>query len=109
MQHTQSVQKRVKWALGMVLIAAACGVMPAGAFAKDSSAEQQRPPTPEITTRQEQDQKIEEYRINGKLYAIKITPSRGEPYLLVDHSGDGNFQMERNLRIAVPQWTLLRW
>lgn len=69
----------------------------------------QKTPAPDITTRQEQDRTLEEYRINGRLYAIKITPRQGEPYMLVDHNGDGNFQMERNIHVAVPQWTLIRW
>ncbi|WP_414500995.1 MULTISPECIES: DUF2782 domain-containing protein [unclassified Zymobacter] len=110
MQHTQSGRRFARLALGLVVTAAVPGLTTVAAHADDKpAATQAQQQTPDITTRQEKDQTIEEYRIHGKLYAIKITPSRGEPYMLVDHSGDGNFQMERNLRIAIPEWTLLRW
>lgn len=109
MQHTQSGQRFARLALGLALMTTLPGMTTVAAQADDKPAAQSQAPAPEITTRQEKDQSIEEYRIHGKLYAIKITPSRGEPYMLVDHSGDGNFQMERNLRVAIPEWTLLRW
>jgi hypothetical protein len=34
---------------------------------------------------------VEEYRVGGRLYMIKITPTSGRPYYLVDHKGDGQF------------------
>ncbi|WP_416139243.1 DUF2782 domain-containing protein [Halomonas sp. HK25] len=61
---------------------------------------------PDITIRQEEDQTIREYRINGELYAIEIRPSRGPSYYLVDHDGDGNFERQDGDRLAVPQWIL---
>ncbi|QTF93211.1 DUF2782 domain-containing protein [Halomonas sp. BM-2019] len=61
---------------------------------------------PDITIRQEEDQTIREYRVNGELYAIEIRPSRGPSYYLVDHDGDGNFERQEGDRIAVPQWIL---
>lgn len=91
--------------LGSALLPCATSVQ----ASPDTSENQQKAPSPDITTREEQDRTLEEYRINGRLYAIKITPKQGQPYFLVDRNGDGNFQMERNLHIAVPQWTLLRW
>ena len=109
MQHTQSGRRVARLALGLALMTAVPGITTVAAQANDKPAAQGQVPAPEIKTRQENDQTIEEYRIHGKLYAIKITPSHGEPYMLVDHSGDGNFQMERNLRVAIPEWTLLRW
>ncbi|MCC5882699.1 MAG: DUF2782 domain-containing protein [Halomonas sp.] len=59
---------------------------------------------PDITTRQESDRTIREYRVNGHLYAIEIRPNQGSGYFLVDHDGDGNFERQGSNGIAVPQW-----
>lgn len=67
-------------------------------------------PEPEITIRQEADRTIEEYRVNGLLYAIKVIPKVGEPYYLVDSEGDGQLdkRQERG-RLSVPSWVLFKW
>ena len=39
---------------------------------------------PQVTIRQREGATIEEYRVNGKLYKIRVIPLRGEPYILVD-------------------------
>jgi len=67
-------------------------------------------PEPEITIRQEADRTIEEYRVNGQLYAIKIIPKVGEPYYLVDSEGDGQLdkRQERG-RLLIPSWVLFKW
>jgi hypothetical protein len=67
---------------------------------------------PEVTIIRRKDAIIEEYRVNGNLYMIKITPAVGKPYYLVDRDGDG--RMESRLSqiyndILVPQWVLFRW
>lgn len=65
---------------------------------------------PEITIRQEADRTIEEYRINGQLYAIKITPKVGEPYYLVDSEGDGQLDKRHERgRLSIPSWILFKW
>lgn len=67
---------------------------------------------PEVTIIRKEDRTLEEYRINGQLYMIKVTPSRGYPYYLVDADGDGNLETRRNEldpRILVPSWVILRW
>ena len=64
---------------------------------------------PQITIRQRDGDTIEEYRINGRLYKVKVTPLRGEPYYLVDHRGDGSFvPMEGpgTPGLSVPQWVI---
>ncbi|SFX78411.1 DUF2782 domain-containing protein [Marinospirillum alkaliphilum] len=66
-------------------------------------------PEPEITIRQEGDKTIEEYRINGRLYAIKVIPARGEPYYLVDSEGDGELDRQERGRLLIPSWILFRW
>ena len=67
---------------------------------------------PEVTIIRQQDRTIEEYRVNGQLYMIKVTPSKGYPYYLVDGDGDGNLETRRNEldpRILVPSWVIFRW
>ena len=65
---------------------------------------------PQVTTRQEGDKEIAEYRINGKLYMMRVTPKGGRPYVLIDHKGDGTFSRQDNTlapNVSVPQWVLL--
>lgn len=55
---------------------------------------------------------IEEYRVGGKLYKIKVTPKVGPPYYLIDERGDGEFsRMEgpdaANMR--PPRWVLFNF
>ena len=67
---------------------------------------------PEVTIIDGGRHKIEEYRVNGRLYMIKIFPSIGPPYYLVDSDGDGEFDTQRHLRdgeMVVPRWTLFKW
>jgi uncharacterized protein DUF2782 len=64
---------------------------------------------PQVTTRQEGGQTIQEYRINGRLYMQRITPAHGRPYVLIDNRGDGTFtRMDNTLdnRVRVPQWVI---
>lgn len=67
---------------------------------------------PEITIVGEEDRTLEEYRLNGKLYMVKVTPVAGPSYYLIDQDGDG--ELETNLdgideNFAVPQWVLFSW
>jgi hypothetical protein len=64
---------------------------------------------PQITIRQREGETVEEYRLNGRLYKIKITPLRGEPYILIDHRGDGSFVPAEGPGapgLSVPQWVI---
>ncbi len=70
------------------------------------------PDEPQITIREAADTVIEEYRIGGELYMIKIIPRKGAPYFLVDSDGDGSLERrsnEREPRLLIPSWILLRW
>ena len=67
---------------------------------------------PQITIIQRQESTIEEYRVNGNLYMVKITPSVGPSYYLIDRDGDGRMESRFNGiydDIVVPQWVLFRW
>ena len=68
---------------------------------------------PEVTIRQLGDQgSVEEYRVGGMLYMIKINPTKGRAYYLVDSDGDGRLETRYNdLQdgLLIPAWVLLRW
>ncbi|MCF7200832.1 DUF2782 domain-containing protein [Pseudomonas oligotrophica] len=65
---------------------------------------------PEVTIRQEGDRTVEEYRVNGFLYAIKITPKHGKPYFLVRADGnDGNFVRSDQPDMLIPSWKIFSW
>lgn len=64
---------------------------------------------PQVTITTRGEDKVEEYRIGGRLYMIKVTPKRGgTPYYLVDNKGDGTFARQDNFDSGtrVPQWVL---
>ncbi|MCS3904219.1 hypothetical protein J2T55_002254 [Methylohalomonas lacus] len=70
------------------------------------------PIEPEVTIIQREDAEIEEYRVNGRLYMVKVKPSNGPVYYLVDRDGDGHMES----RISgikddpiVPQWVIFSW
>jgi len=67
---------------------------------------------PEITIKRRGQKTIQEYRVNGVLYMVKIVPDAGPSYYLVDSDGDGNMNVRKtdlNKTIKVPQWVLFRW
>jgi hypothetical protein len=51
---------------------------------------------------------VEEYRIGGILYMVKITPANGRPYYMIDHKGDGRFSRQDSLDSGVrpPLWVI---
>ncbi len=66
---------------------------------------------PEVTIIRRKEARIEEYRTNGILYMIKITPKRGYPYYLIDTDGDGSLETRQN-ELGSPevvQWRLFSW
>lgn len=64
---------------------------------------------PQVTIRQREGGTIEEYRVNGKLYKIRVIPTRGEPYILIDQRGDGSFVPQEGPGtpgLSIPQWVI---
>ena len=63
---------------------------------------------PQVTITRRGEDKVEEFRISGKLYMMKVTPSHGVPYYLVDHSGDGHWvrQDSKDAGLRVPMWVI---
>ncbi len=66
---------------------------------------------PEVTITTRGEEKVEEYRINGRLYMIKVMPKVGPSYYLVDTKGDGVFSRydPANKPLSVPMWVIKRW
>ena len=70
------------------------------------------PQEPEVTIIQRGQERVEEYRMNNRVYMIKVTPAKGYPYYLVDTNGDGNFDTRRtglDPKVTIPQWVLFHW
>lgn len=72
---------------------------------------QESPDEPEVTITKETEQTVEEYRANGKLYMIKVTPKHGVSYYLVDSKGDGKFVRQESLDsgFRVPRWVIFKF
>lgn len=67
---------------------------------------------PEVVITPRDDSRVKEYRVNGRLYMIEITPSKGPHYFLVDTDGDGTLESRHGgvaTGIQIPRWTLLSW
>lgn len=66
---------------------------------------------PQVTIVRNDKETREEFRMNGKLYMIKVTPVGGAPFYLVDHQGEGNFiraDMVGPLT-SPPMWVIHSW
>lgn len=65
-------------------------------------------PEPQVTIVRRGQDKVEEYRLNGKLYMMKVTPPHGRPYYLIDQLGDGSWARQEGVgtRLRVPQWVI---
>jgi hypothetical protein len=63
--------------------------------------------TSTITIKPSSQGQVEEYRSNGKLYMLKVTPKVGKPYYLIDPTGEGRFnRMETLPGLQPPQWVI---
>lgn len=66
---------------------------------------------PQVTITHKGQNRIEEFRIHGHLFMIKVTPSHGHPYYLIDQRGDGELVRYDNLspNFQVPMWVIFQW
>jgi hypothetical protein len=68
---------------------------------------------PTVTIREEEERLIEEYRMNGQVYMVKITPKGGVPYYYIDTDGDGQLELDVDKRAMNPvqpvYWKIKEW
>lgn len=67
---------------------------------------------PQVTIKKNDKETREEFRINGRLYMVKVTPGGGAaPYYLVDNKGDGNFSVADPVAPTTrpPMWVIHRF
>ncbi len=65
-------------------------------------------PEPQVTIVKKGEDKVEEYRMGGRLYMMKVTPSHGVPYYLIDEQGNGSWARKdgTDSGIRVPMWVI---
>ncbi len=74
-----------------------------------------QPMEPDVTIIHREKETVEEYRINNKLYMVKIQPAIGPAYYLIDTDGDGEMDSRRRdiergpNNSNIPQWVLFSW
>ncbi len=63
---------------------------------------------PQVTITRRGEDKVEEFRVNGQLYAVRVTPPHGVSYWLMDATGDGIMMRRDGLDtgLRVPQWVI---
>ncbi len=67
---------------------------------------------PDITIIRKGKNTIQEFRINGQLYMIRVKPDIGPAYYLIDTDGDGNMDVrgsDLDKGLNINQWKLLEW
>jgi hypothetical protein len=68
---------------------------------------------PTVTIREEEKRLIEEYRMNGQIYMVKITPKGGIPYYYIDTDGDGRLELDMDKQALNPVqpvfWKIKEW
>ena len=66
---------------------------------------------PQVTIKKADREEHEEYRVNGQLYMIKVTPPDGPSYYLVDQQGNGTFTRVETLtpNLRPPMWVIYRF
>jgi uncharacterized protein DUF2782 len=63
---------------------------------------------PQVTVIRKDTETVEEYRVNGKLTMVKVTPRTGKPYYLMPDGNDGAMVRRDSLdsNLKVPMWLL---
>ena len=65
---------------------------------------------PGVTAHYDPETRITEYRKNGAVYAVKVTPEHGKPYFLVPpDSSSAGFSRPASGEMLIPQWEILSW
>lgn len=108
-------------AMATLLSAFACLNVQAAGEPKDAVPFEEVPPPPkvtdgepldepQVTIRKKGKETIEEYRINGELYMMKITPEHGVPYYLHKEDQEGGWvNVGPNPPLSIPKWVIFRF
>lgn len=65
---------------------------------------------PQVTIRKRGSETVEEYRINGEMYMMKVTPAHGVPYYLHKEDSNGGWvNVGPEAPLSVPKWILFRF
>ena len=66
---------------------------------------------PQVTIVRRGEDMVEEYRINGRLYMMKVTPRAGKPYYLLDQKGYGSYTRMESLDsgLSPPMWVIFEF
>ena len=66
---------------------------------------------PLVIIRKRGEDKIEEYRIDGRTHVIKVTPRIGFPYYLYDDTGDASYSNDGVLDdgVRAPMWLIFEF
>jgi hypothetical protein len=65
---------------------------------------------PQITIRKKGTETVEEYRINGELYMMKITPAHGVAYYMHKEDQNGGWLNDGpNPPLSVPKWVIFKF
>ena len=66
---------------------------------------------PQVTIRKKEGETVTEYRINNRLYMMKVTRDDGRTFYLIDERGDGQFIQRDSLDtgLRVPMWVIKSW
>jgi hypothetical protein len=79
-------------------------------FPPPTISNDENPDEPQITIVKKNGETIEEYRIGGELYMMKVTPAHGVPYYMHKEDQNGGWLMDGpNPPLSVPKWTLFRF
>ena len=69
---------------------------------------------PTVTIREEEGRRIEEYRRNGQVYMVRVTPKEGGiSYYYIDTDGDGKLELDPDQQAMNPvqpvHWKIKEW
>lgn len=71
---------------------------------------EENPDEPQITIVKKKGETIEEYRVNGQLYMMKVTPDHGVPYYLHKEDKDGVWINDGPTPPnIIPKWIIFRF